>query len=257
MSQQINDTLSKKDDSVRVKLPNPFLRKGNVLFLLSHRQMIDYWMYQHRQRIWTEMSKNGVSSNISKMNKPSLIDWNFSHPGVSDFGFEYRESSLYLPVNVREYSDYKMGRSRFVPIASLAFAGFLAQKIYQRFGHILKQREESRYFGIKMSERQIKMMIILWKEKSSLPSEWYTKYHQKYSLDNITFQVFEKDIMNLENAFLLKRRKYEDGFIRYFPAISKSQLILHLKEELSFVEGQKRLDRMNQIKFILKKLDEF
>jgi hypothetical protein len=239
-----------------MQLPNPILKDSIVSLSLSHQQLINYWVYERRYKIWTEVSKPEADGELDAFDQQPLIDWNFSSPGLSDFGVEYRESSLYLPTNVQEFTEYKMGRTPFVPIASLALAGYLAQQIYNRYGHLLKAREESRYRGVELTGRQIHMMQLLWQEKSYMPSEWYSSYFKKYKDDNITFTIFNREIDNLENSFLLKKREFEDGTVKYFPAISREELNYQLKKELDVEEARPGSPRPDTIKWMLKNINE-
>lgn len=239
-----------------MQLPNPFLKDSIVSLSLSHQQLINYWVYERRYKIWTEVSKPEADGELDAFDQQPLIDWNFSSPGLSDFGVEYRESSLYLPTNVQEFTEYKMGRTPYVPIASLALAGYLAQQIYNRYGHLLKAREESRYRGVELTGRQIHMMQLLWQEKSYMPSEWYSSYFKKYKDDNITFTIFNREIDNLENSFLLKKREFEDGTVKYFPAISREELNYQLKKELDVEEARPGSLRPDTIKWMLKNINE-
>ena len=239
-----------------LQLPNPFLKDSVISLSLSHQQMINYWIFERRHKIWTEVSKHQADQELDEFSQQPLIDWNFSSPGLSNFGVEYRESSLYVPVNVQEFNDYKMGRTPYLPIASFALAGYLAQQIYNRYGYLLKAREETRYQGIELSEREIRMLQVLWQENSLQPGEWYSEYFQNYRIDNLTFTIFNAEIQKLENKYLLKKRKYDDGTIKYFPAISKKSLIFQLKKELGEVEAQPGSSRPQVLKKMLQYLNE-
>jgi len=135
-------------------------------------------------------------------------------------------------------------------------AGYLAQQIYSRYGYLLKAREESRYRGVALTDRQIHMMQVLWQENSLLPSEWYSNYFKKYTDDNITFTIFNLEIEKLENKFLLKKREFEDGTIKYFPAISREELNYQLKKELDLEEARPGSLRPDSIKWMLKNINE-
>jgi hypothetical protein len=254
---QIDSSFSfPKQTTEMLRLPSHFNRDSTISLSLSHQQMVNYWIFERRYKIWTEVSKHQTDQELDEFSQQPLIDWNFSSPGLSNFGVEYRESSLYVPVNVQEFNDYKMGRTPYLPIASFALAGFLAQQIYNRYGYLLKAREETRYQGIELSEREIRMLQVLWQENSLQPGEWYSEYFQNYQNDDLTFTVFNADIQKLENKYLLKKRKYDDGTVKYFPAISKKSLIFQLKKELGEVEAQPGSSRPQMLKKMLQYINE-
>lgn len=100
------------------------------------------------------------------------------------------------------------------------------------------------------------MMQLLWQENSLLPSEWYSIYFKKFINDNITFTIFKLEIEKLENKFLLKKREFEDGRIKYFPAISQEELNYQLKKELDIEEARPGSLRPDTIKWMLKNINE-
>jgi hypothetical protein len=99
-------------------------------------------------------------------------------------------------------------------------------------------------------------MQVLWEENSLQPNEWYSEYFQKYQNDDLTFTIYNADIQKLENKYLLKKRKYDDRTVKYFPAISKKSLIFQLKKELGEVEAQPGSPRPQVLKQMLQYLNK-
>ncbi len=237
-------------------LPNPFLKQQNRFMAFSTQQMISAWVMMHRNQLYGEVRPAIPSQRVLNPAALPRIDWSLNQPGRSIFGLDYRGSSLYVPENVRDYLDYSMGRERYVPIASLLLASYLAYEIYQRYGYLLWQRERDRYRGVYLDETEIAMMEVLWKQPGLLAPVWYGEFHHQYHLKNVPFLEFKRKIHDLDEKIMLKTRKIENEGIRYFPAISREELIRKLKEEMKQIDFANFPQRWQQIQEMLHNLDE-
>ena len=237
-------------------LPNPFLKQQNRLMAFSTQQMVSAWVLMHRNQLYAEVRPSIAPQRI--MNPAALprIDWSLNQPGRSNFNLDYRGSSLYVPENVRDYLDYSMGRERYVPIASLLLASYLAYELYQHYGYLLWQREKDRYRGVYLDKTEIAMMEVLWKQPGLLTAVWYGEFHHQYHMKNVPFLEFKRKIHDLDEKMMLKTRKIENEGIRYFPAISREELIRRLKEEMEQIDFANFPQRWQQIQEMLRNLDE-
>ncbi|GAB4377113.1 MAG: hypothetical protein Kow0042_24320 [Calditrichia bacterium] len=238
-----------------LRLPIPFTKDDNYYLSLSPTQKIQFWIFQNRNRFWTEVRSREGAKIPTSMAQP-WIDWNFASPGHSLMNLDFRESSLFVPPNVREYIDYKMGRSRYLPVASLAAASYLAYQLYQRYGYLLKKREENRYQGLMLSDREIRLMEILWENPGLRGEEWYISFIQNAPPGEVVYEIIEKDLSELEAKYLIKSKKLPEGVIQYFPAISRADLILKLKGELQNLDAQRYPERFLEIEELICKLQQ-
>lgn len=246
-----------KSDSIPkyLKLPNPFLEKKLFPLALDRRQLLSAWVIQQRNRIWSQVSICRERPALEGFTASPDIEWNLPTPAAASPFLDYRESSLYIPPDVREYMDYQMGRSRYIPLGTLAAASYLARHIYNRYGYILQKREKERYRGLDLNHRELNMMRIVWDKPGILAPQWYNQYVKKYKNPELTFLSFRQYIIELENKYLLKTRKLENGRIKYFPALSKMELLLKLKDELTRLEGQRNAERLQRVQMIINQLE--
>ena len=149
-----------------------------------------------------------------------------------------------------------MGRSRYVPLGTFAAATFLAQQLFSRYGYLLRKREKEKYLGLDLSNREIQIMQILWKDYPLIATDWYSYYSKTFHDKELTFLLFLENIHRLENVHLLKTRKLQNGQVKYFPSISSAELILKLKSELSILDGQEHPDRLFRLKYLIHQLEE-
>ncbi len=241
---------------VTLRLPSPFEEKSVVWLPPDTRQMLMSWVVGHRNRIWTEVSRGEKPVVPEGASNFPMMNWDQPFPASSSDRVDYRQSSLYVPQNVTDYIEYQMGRSRYIPLGTLAAASFLAHQIYSRYGYLLQKREEEKYRGIDLSSRQIRMMKVIWRLGKLLPTDWYTRYSEQYNDRETTYVLFEQDIFDLENKSLLKIRKLPDGKTQYFPAISEQQLVVKLEEEKSLLIPEEHPDRLNRILYLVELLKQ-
>ncbi len=246
--------LSRDTSTTVLRLPNPFLSRQGIQLPPGYHQRLQSWIFQHRNRITGAVSLPGQQkSGITETVLPQ-IDWSTTVPGGSAFGLDYRESSLFVPVEVREYLDYKMGRSRYIPLGSLAMAMFLADRLYRRYGYLLHQREENRYRGLELEKTEIEMLSVLWKTPGLSAVEWYQKFSKAYSHPEITFLIFKGKVDSLREKYLLKTRTFSGGKVKYFPALTRQELILKLKDEQVALDGAHNPHRLQRLRELIDRL---
>ncbi|HFE63261.1 hypothetical protein B1H10_06100 [candidate division KSB1 bacterium 4484_188] len=239
----------------RLKLPNPFLKESPFQLWVSPSQQLRDWVFLNRSHFWSEISlpKTAPSQNFGAIPR---IDWTLATPGHVYRGLDFRESSLFVPTNVREYLDYKMGRSRILPVATLAAAGYLAHLIYQRYGYLLAKREQEKYRDLRLNRQEITLMKILWKQQGLTATQWYTHYNRTGSDRRTTFLILKKTFEELEGKYLIRSRILPDGQVKYVPAISKTELLIKLKEMQSYLDGKQNPNRLREIQFIIEQLED-
>ena len=107
-----------------------------------------------------------------------------------------------------------------------------------------------------LSDREIQIMRILWKDYPLIATDWYSYYSKNFHDKELTFLLFLENIHRLENVHLLKTQKLQNGQVKYFPSISSAGLILKLKSELSILDGQEHPDRLFRLKYLIHQLEE-
>jgi hypothetical protein len=78
-------------------------------------RFIKYWIWQHRQELWKNFGQDSQpSQQYTYPRFPAIVENQFFHS--DQLQLDYRQSSIYIPLIVREYLDFKMGRDRYLPI---------------------------------------------------------------------------------------------------------------------------------------------
>ncbi len=78
-------------------------------------RFIKYWIWQHRQELWKNLGQDSQpAQQYTYPRFPSIVENRFYHS--DQLQLDYRQSSIYIPVIVRDYLDFKMGRDRYLPI---------------------------------------------------------------------------------------------------------------------------------------------
>jgi predicted transcriptional regulator len=236
----------------KLVLPNPY-QTTDIPFQLSSHQMIKNWVFQNRDRIFSEFSLSREKTSQDNFAELSRIDWSLSTPGHNLLELDFRESSLFIPANVRDFLEYKMGRTRYIPIVTLAGAAFLAYQIYHKYGYLIAKREHEKFFGINLNNHEIVCIEILWESPGLTAPELYSQLVKNKK--QISYLETEAVLNALENDFLVKSRQMIEDEIKYFPAISKEEFVLKLKEESSRLDGLTDSQRLLEIKNLIERLE--
>ncbi len=246
---------SKPDSIQNFPKYQPSIRYTKIFFTgVIPKPSIRNQFLLNKPSFFTFITLNPDRTELSSPSIPPRIDWNISIPGRRELSLDYRESSIYLPSNVREFMEYKMGRSRYVPVVTMSGAAYLAYMIYKKYGDLLKKREENHYVGLNLSDREIQLLKTLWKHPGLTAPVWYA---QTTGLERqVTFLTIKHDVKNLEEKYLLKTRKMSDGQIKYFPALDREVLIQKLKNELTFLDAIRDTKRISEIRQMLNLLKE-
>ena len=83
-----------------MKLVNPFIEKAVFWTNFNNLHMVKNWIFLHRNKIWSEVSRGEETTAIDQYMDLPYIDWSETSLGYSSFGLDYRESSLFVPINV-------------------------------------------------------------------------------------------------------------------------------------------------------------
>ncbi|GAB4335023.1 MAG: hypothetical protein Kow0037_14220 [Calditrichia bacterium] len=215
----------------QLQLPNPFRKKVNHLFAESGKHRLQWWMFQNQQKFQAGFSNNAVLDS-GKGDERVFINWQPSQPNYSSWGLDYRESSLYIPGNVREYLEYKMGRERYVPLASLTTAAYLAYLMYRKYGYLLSRDPEERLQGIVLEKDEIQLLHLLWDKRGQTATELYRRWRKVYPDVPLVFGGLDSLLKWLEKKNFLNKKEQINGETQYFPVLTRQELINLLNREM-------------------------
>ncbi len=239
--------------SSRLKLQNPFLKNKYYWSPLYNNAQFSPGVTSGYDGFSTQYSPQPIETLDERMDHVPLIEWDITPQARNEFLLDYRESSLYTPENVRDYLEFKMGRDRYVPLASFAALSYLSAIIYQRYGHLLKTREEVRYQGLQISPMELHMMDILWDKGEYEVREWYKALVEDPGVTPNTYIIFQENVKSLDNKYLIKSRNFPNGEVKYYPALSRQDLVLKLKNEVSVLDG---IENPGRLKYLQKLIGE-
>jgi hypothetical protein len=245
------DSTSQNELNFGFKNRNQFF--NNQMGILNSAQRAKLWGLENQKSIWSEVY---LDENKEKEFSIGKINWYHPTPTGTQFGLDYRESSLFIPINVREYNEFKMGRSRYVPLPILPAAAYLANVIYSKYGYLLQRKEQAKYDNLTISDLQLNMMRILWNEPGISETDWYTLFTKGDQFNEITFVLFHQQIEFLINKYLIKTRRLEDDQINYFPAIKCNELIIRLKNHLDSKDYINSSEECDRILTLIKRLED-
>jgi len=151
-----------------------------------------------------------------------MDDSYFSYPGV-----EYRHGSNYIPQNVRDYTDYKMGRDRYLAVLNPILIGFILYNVTQYADYYFGEKDTQSLFS-QLNRQQKQMLVVLQDNYPLNQNVWYALFQNTFPDSSISLKSFIKEINELEKLSLLKMRTFEDQEVRYFPAIQTGSNLLQL-----------------------------
>jgi hypothetical protein len=230
-SQQVQSTFpsdSLAADSLKSASPDT-LPSGPVYLRPSTDQLLKLWVIQHQSQIWDQVEISDYrrpESNVYEFGNmfKSFDNANFNYPGL-----EMRESSIYIPQNVRDYTDYKMGRDRYLPIFNPVLIGFMLYHVSRYASQFFNSEAD----GIQRSglpESEKKMLSLLEKEYPLDENGWYGIYISDPDNPSMTVEKFSETIRELSDRGLLKPRTFEDGTVKYYPVADSSYIRMQLKK---------------------------
>ena len=230
---QESDSLQvKAEDETKDSLINTseiFIPPDQRYFQPTTDQMIKLWVLQHQSQIWdqVELSDNQKkgSNNYGFRNMfKSYNNTNFTYPGL-----ELRESSLYIPQNVRDFTDFKMGRDRYLPVFNPVLIGFMLYHV-SRYAHNFFNKEDDFEVRDSLSEIEKFMLVILENEYPLETKGWYNRYIMASRDSSMTINEFGELVRKLEEKAILKPRQFEDGTVKYYPEKDSSYIKMKLKK---------------------------
>jgi len=209
------EEVEKPDDSSQTTWTKPF---GGIK--PSPAQLIQLRAMQHPFRIQTEMTLGNRTMVASPFADFSQMFHDFDQDIFTYPGIEYRHGSNYIPQNVIDYTEFKMGRDRYVPILNPVLIGFILYNVSQYARY---------YFGDKDTEsilqtldrQQREMLLTLQKNYPLNLDDWYTLYQARCPDTSFSKSAFSEKVKELDNLSLVKTRLFEEDEVRYYPAFKE------------------------------------
>ncbi|NOQ97805.1 MAG: hypothetical protein GQ561_06540 [Calditrichae bacterium] len=184
----------------------------------SPAQHIQLRALQNPFRINTEMTfENRAATSHQFIDFSQMFhDWDNSH--LSYPGIEYRHGSNYIPQNVRDYTEFKMGRDRYLPIFNPVLIGFILYNVSQYASYYFGEKDTRSLFE-KLNRRQKQILLVLHDNYPLNQDVWYSLYQNTFPDSSISKTSFINEINELDKLSLVKTRTFEEKEIRYYPAI--------------------------------------
>jgi hypothetical protein len=223
-------------EGLRVKTTDS-LKSSTTIFLPADRgyfkptsdQMLKLWVIQHQSQIWEEISISDYRSRGK--NKygfgdlfKSYNNLEFNYPGL-----ELRESSIYIPQNVRDYTDFKMGRDRYLPFFNPVLIGFMLYHVSQ-YARQFFNNDDNIEVRAGVSDTENSILLLLENEYPLEVNRWFRLYVSDYQDSLMTIDKFRKIVQDLEERALMKPRTFEDGTVKFYPSADSSCIRMKLKK---------------------------
>jgi hypothetical protein len=144
----------------------------------------------------------------------SWDDSYLSYPGI-----EYRHGSNYIPQNVRDYTEFKMGRDRYLPIVNPVLIGFILYNVTQYASYYFGDKDTQSLYE-KLNRPQKQMLLVLQQNYPVNQEVWYSLYQNSYPDSSLSESQFFNHIEVLDELSLVKTRTFEENEIRYYPVMT-------------------------------------
>ena len=257
--------------------PSNSHRSYNLFFLLYVAVLISILPAQQTQgTLDSSATSSGTFSSFlaserlswySKMQKFELHEVELKYPSNSfqtfldqtllnysfdPFKIDFRESSYYVPVLVRDELNLIMNRPRdsaFLPVLGIAWIA------YQMASHYieLEQKRSIEYGEILTAYPALPILYTLWKVNPQTVKQLYQNENIQHTM---TFQQVQEKLDLLQQNNLIKSRVISSDSLLYFPGLNREQLLSILdyadrnlmmtqmeKETIQFIRGSLWKDR--------------
>jgi hypothetical protein len=184
----------------------------------SPSQLVQLRAIQTSHTIQTELSLGNrtLQSHPFTDFKQMFHDWDnayLSYPGI-----EYRHGSNYIPQNVKDYTEFKMGRDRYLPIFNPVLIGFILYNVTQYASYYFGEKDTQTQYE-KLNHQQKRMLLILQENYPLNQDAWYSLYQDMFSDSSLSKTKFADEIEKLDKLSLLKTRTFEEKEVRFYPVI--------------------------------------
>jgi hypothetical protein len=211
-SQESADSLA--DDKISIK----FLRGSQSYEIFSPAlntgELLKSWLWRNGGNYWPEFQLE-LDRDLHDFKFKRFTDFDKYNSQLTSYpGLDYRGTSNYLPENVREYIDFKMGREPYLPVFNPVILGFI---FYNLRHYLLKNQQENSVLA-ELSLPEVKLLQILLEKYPLDERDWYF-YYQQVTQDSL-FSVlkFQNAIETLRKKSLVVQQFTKEKELKYFPS---------------------------------------
>lgn len=168
-------------------------------------------LWTMRMNFWTDFTMESENKRSGFAAWPDLrIDFSvFTYPGL-----DYRGTTYYLPENVKEYIDYKMGREPYLPVANPIVLGYLFYYLQKFWPQITVENSNAS----PLNDSEMKLLQILLEKNPLDEGQWYRLYQQSTGDTLFPLSAFRIARDNLIRQSLVIRQSINGHKINYVPS---------------------------------------
>jgi hypothetical protein len=159
----------------------------------------------------------------------TFLNQSLSNFKINPFTIDYRESSCYVPVMVRDELNLIMNRpkdSAFVPILGVAW---IAYQLASRYLEI-RQKNIIDHQQLLKAHSAMPVLFCLWQ---IYPQTAGQLYHNTSIQSIMTFKQLQEKLHLLQENNLIKSRFYSPDSIQYFPNLLRIQVVSILETAMA------------------------
>jgi len=219
-SQQSADSLAQ--DNISIKFSKSSRSYEIFSPSLSSRQLIKSWVWRNGVNYWPEFQLE-LDDNLLNLKSGIFTAFDKYSAAVSNYpGLDYRGTSYYLPENVREYIDFKMGREPYLPVFNPVILGFILYNLR----HYLLEKEQETSVQAELNLVEVKLLQILMEKYPLDEQEWYQHYRQTSQDSLFTVPTFQKAVEKLRKKSLVLLQFNKDRELKYYPSTNAPSFYL-------------------------------
>ena len=206
LSQMSSDSLVSSPVSLKFSHADRRYEIFSPSLMVGNRWKSTLWTM--RMNFWTDFTMESENKSSGFAAWPDLrTDFSvFTYPGL-----DYRGTTYYLPENVKEYIDYKMGRERYLPVANPIVLGYLFYYLQKFWPPIAAENSNAS----PLNDLEMKLLQILLEKNPLDEGQWY----QLVTADTfITLSVFRIARDHLIRQSLVIQQLVHDNAINYVPS---------------------------------------
>ena len=226
----ISDSQESADSLANDKISIKFLRSSQSYEIFSPAlitgELLKSWLWRNGGSFWPEFQLE-LNQDLHDLKFKKFTDFGKNYLPLSNYpGLDYRGSSYYLPENVQEYIDFKMGREPYLPVLNPVILGF----IFYNLRHYLLKNDQENSVLDELSVAEVKLLQILLEKYPLDEQEWYFDY-QKVTQDSLfSVLAFQKAIETLSRKSLVVQQFTDDKQLKYFPSTTAPSFYLRSRQ---------------------------
>lgn len=189
---------------------------------LSSAQLFRSWLWRSGVNYPLEFHWE-TKDDLRNLKSGAFPDFDrYSEPIYDYPGLDYRGTSYYLPENVREYIDFKMGREPYLPVFNPVILGFILYNLR----HYLLQNEQESSDQSELTLAEVKLLQVLLEEYPLDETQWYNHYRQTSRDSLFSVPQFQKTLEKLRKKSLVLLQFTKERELKYYPSATAPSFYL-------------------------------